>query len=181
MIAALFAFNWRTALISTVAVLVSVAAVVTVIYLRGAAINMMVIAGVMIALVAVIDDAIIDVENIVRRLSQHGREGDDIPVARIALAASMEMRRPILYATLVMVLVVIPVFFLQGTSHAFLEPLVSSYILALLASFLVALTVTPSLRRRNSCLKHSRSAAVPSGSQHPRGCPGSRWLQQTNR
>jgi Cu/Ag efflux pump CusA len=145
MMAALFAFNWRTALISTVAVLVSLTAVVTVIYLRGAAINMMVIAGVMIALVAVIDDAIIDVENIVRRLNQHGREGDDIPVARIALAASMEMRRPVLYATLVMVLGVIPAFFLEGASQAFLEPLVSSYILALLASFLVALTITPTL------------------------------------
>jgi Cu/Ag efflux pump CusA len=145
MIVALFAFNWRAALISTVAGVVSVAAAVTVLYVFGVTINVMIIAGFMIALSAIIDDAIIDIENIVRRVHQHRKEGTDRSTASIILEASLEMRRPILYATLVMVLVVAPVLFLEGVSGAFYEPLTKSYMLALLASFVVALTVTPTL------------------------------------
>ena len=140
-----FLFNWRTALISTVAILVSVIAVGTVLYVRGVTINMMIIAGVLIALGAVIDDAIIDTENVVRRLRQHRKEGSKKSTARIILEASLEMRSPILYATAIMVLAVVPALFLESVSGAFSQPLAISYMLALLASFVVAMTVTPAL------------------------------------
>lgn len=145
MIVTLFAFlfNWRTALISTVAILVSVIAAGTVLYVRGVTINMMIIAGVLIALSAVIDDAIIDIENVVRRLGQHRKESSDKSTGRIILEAALEMRRPILYATVIMVLAVVPALFLEGVSGAFWQPLATSYMLALLASMVVALTVTP--------------------------------------
>ena len=141
----LLAFNWRTAWITAAAVLASAAIFVGVIYLQGAAINMMVIAGALIALAAGIDDAVIDVENVVRRLLDRGADRDEIRVARIVLAASMEMRRPILYATLIMLLVASPVLFLEGAMLAFFGPLISAYVIALLASFLTALTLTPTL------------------------------------
>jgi CzcA family heavy metal efflux pump len=147
MLAALcaFLFNWRTALISAVAILLSATAAVTVLFVRGVTVNMMIIAGLLIALAAVIDDAIIDTRNIVRRLRQSRKEGRDEPSARIILEASLEMRRPILYATLIMALVVVPAFFVEGVSAAFWQPFAASYILALLASMVVALTVTPAL------------------------------------
>ena len=140
-----FLFNWRTALISAVAILMSMTAAATVLYVRGVTVNLLIIAGLLVALAAVIDDAIVDTGNIVRRLRQHRKEGSDEPTARIILDASLEMRRPILYATLIMVLVVVPVLFVEGVSAAFWQPFAASYILALLASMVVALTVTPAL------------------------------------
>ena len=97
------------------------------------------------ALGSIVDDAIIDVENIVRRLRQQRREGTSASVASIILKASLEIRSAIVYATLIIVLAVTPVFFMGGLSGAFLEPLALSYALALLASMVVALTVTPAL------------------------------------
>src|SRR6266480_1408524 len=146
-LAALFAFllNWRTALISAVAILMSVTAAGTVLYVRGVTVNMMIIAGLLVALAAVIDDAIVDTANIVRRLRQHRKEGSDESMARIVLEASLEMRRPILYATVIMALVVVPVLFVEGVSASFWQPFAASYLLALLASMVVALTVTPAL------------------------------------
>src|SRR2546426_133784 len=140
-----FLFNWRTALISAVAILMSMTAAATVLYVRGVTVNLLILAGLLVALAAVIDDAIVDTGNIVRRLRQHRKEGSDEPTARIILDASLEMRRPILYATLIMVLVVVPVLFVEGVSAAFWQPFAASYILALLASMVVALTVTPAL------------------------------------
>ncbi len=147
LIVALFAFffNWRTALISTVAVLVSAIAAGAVLYVRGVEVNMMIIAGLMIALAALIDDAIIDVENIARRLRQSRAERSGKSKATIVYETVAEMRSPILYATAIMVMAVIPVMFLEGVSGAFWQPLAMSYILALLASLLVAVTITPAL------------------------------------
>jgi Cu/Ag efflux pump CusA len=92
-----------------------------------------------------VDDAIIDVENIVRRIRQNRREGTGKSTAAIVLDASLEVRRAIVYATLIIVLAVAPVFLLHGVSGAFFKPLVLSYGLAVLASLVVALTVTPAL------------------------------------
>lgn len=160
MIVALFAFlfNWRTALISTVAILVSVIAAGTVLYVRGVTINMMIIAGLLIALGAVIDDAIIDIENVVRRLRQHRKEGSGKSTARIILAASLEMRSPILYAAAIMVLAVVPALFLEGVFGAIYHPVATSYMLGLLASMVVAMTVTPALS-----LLFLRKASLRSG------------------
>ena len=140
-----FLFDWRTALISTVAILVSVFAAGTVLYARGAEFNMMIIAGLMIALGVIIDDAIVDIENTVRRLCPHRQKGNGMPMARIILEAALEMRRPVLYATLIMMLAVMPVLFMEGVSGAFCQPLGTSYMLALLVSMVVAMTVTPAL------------------------------------
>ena len=111
----------------------------------GATINTMVLAGFIVALGDVVDDAIIDVENIVRRLRQHRQAGSGKSTARIILEASLEVRSAIVHATVIVVLAVTPVFFMGGLSGAFFEPLALAYLLAMLASMVVALTVTPAL------------------------------------
>jgi CzcA family heavy metal efflux pump len=140
-----FLFEWRSALISVVAIPLSLVAAGLVLYLFGTTINVMVLAGLIIALGAVVDDAIIDIENIMRRLRQHRRGGSDKSTAAIILEASLEIRSAIVYATLIIVLAVAPVLFMEGLSGAFFQPLALSYGLAMLASMVVALTVTPAL------------------------------------
>ena len=140
-----FLFEWRSALISAVAIPLSLVAAGLVFYFYGTTINVMVLAGFVIALGAVVDDAIIDIENIVRRLRQHRREGSDKSTATVILEASLEIRSAIVYATLIIVLAVVPVFFMEGLAGAFFQPLALSYGLAMLASMVVALTVTPAL------------------------------------
>jgi CzcA family heavy metal efflux pump len=141
----LFLFEWRTALISMIAIPMSLMAAALVLDLRGATINTMVLAGFVISVGVVVDDAIIDVENIVRRLRQHRREGSSKSTASIVLESSLEVRSAIIYATLIDVVAVTPVFFVAGLSGAFFQPLVISYGLAVIASLGVALTVTPAL------------------------------------
>jgi CzcA family heavy metal efflux pump len=140
-----FLFEWRTALISMLAIPLSLVAGGLVLYMRGATLNTMVLAGFVIAIGVVVDDAIIDVENIVRRLRQYRKEGTTKSTARIILEASLEVRQAIIHATLIDVVVLIPIFFIGGLSGAFFQPLAISYGLAVLASMLVALTVTPAL------------------------------------
>jgi CzcA family heavy metal efflux pump len=144
---ALFAFslNWRTALISMVAILLSFTIAVTVLYLQGITPNMMIIAGIIIAIGLIIDDSIIDIQNIKRRIHQHREQGSDKNIATIIYEASIEMRLPMIYASLIIVLAMVPVLFLEGVSGAFYGPIASSYILALAASFVTALIVTPAL------------------------------------
>jgi CzcA family heavy metal efflux pump len=140
-----FFFWWRTALISLVAISLSLIAAGFVLYLRGATFNTMVLAGLVIALGAVIDDAIVDIDNIVRRLRQAREEGSDKSTAAIILEAVLEMRSAIIYATLIILLAVLPVFFIPGLSGAFFQPLAITYVLALLTSLAVALIVTPAM------------------------------------
>jgi CzcA family heavy metal efflux pump len=140
-----FLFEWRAALISLVAMPLSLVAAGLVLHLRGETVNVMVLAGLIIALGVIVDDAIIDVQNIIRRLRQHRKAGSDTPASVVVLRASLEMRGPIVYATLIVVLAIVPVFFLTGLTGSFFRPLVFSYALAVLVSLLVALTVTPAL------------------------------------
>ncbi|HYY43603.1 MAG TPA: efflux RND transporter permease subunit, partial [Actinomycetota bacterium] len=140
-----FLYEWRTALISLVAIPLSLVAAVLVLDVRGATINTMVLAGLVVAVGVVVDDAIIDVENILRRLRLRRAHGDDISTARVILDASMEVRTAIFYATLINVLAVVPVFFMESLAGAFFKPLAMSYALAVLVSMVVALTVTPAL------------------------------------
>jgi CzcA family heavy metal efflux pump len=140
-----FLFEWRAAVISLAAIPLSLMAAALVLYVRGETINTMVLAGFVISVGVVVDDAIIDIENIVRRLRQHRAGGSRGDVARVVLEASLEVRRAIVYATLIIVLAVVPVFFITSVSGAFFKPLVLSYGLAVLASMVVALTVTPAL------------------------------------
>jgi len=161
---AAFLYEWRVALISVVAMPLSLVAAGLVLYLRGATINVMILAGLVIALGDIVDDAIIDIENVMRRLRQHRKEGSNRSLARIILEASLEVRGAIVYATLIEVLAIAPVFFMEGLSGAFFKPLALSYALALLASMVVALTVTPALALillRNAPLTSRESPIVP--------------------
>ncbi|HLG32796.1 MAG TPA: efflux RND transporter permease subunit [Ignavibacteriaceae bacterium] len=141
----LFLYEWRVALISCTAIPLSLIAGGLILYLQGATINTMILAGFVIALGAVVDDAIVDVENIVRRLREARKEGKKISIGRIILEASMEVRHAIIFATLIEVTALVPVFVMEGLSGAFFRPLAFSYALAILASMVVALTVTPAL------------------------------------
>ncbi|HEY0373750.1 MAG TPA: efflux RND transporter permease subunit [Amnibacterium sp.] len=140
-----FLFEWRVALISLVTIPLSLMATLLVLDRTGATINTMTLAGLVIALGAVVDDAIIDLENILRRLRQHRLAGDGVSAARVIIEASLEVRSPIVYATLIIVAAAVPIFLLPGLTGAFFRPLAVSYTLAILASMVVALTVTPAL------------------------------------
>ncbi|MCB0560681.1 MAG: efflux RND transporter permease subunit, partial [Phaeodactylibacter sp.] len=157
-----FLFEWRVTLISAVAIPLSLMAGALVLYLQGATINTMILAGFVIALGAVVDDAIIDVENIMRRLRLARAEGSTASTFRIILDASIEVRGAIIFATLIEVVALLPVFFMKGLSGAFFQPLAMSYAIAILASLIVALTVTPAMSYillRNAPL-HKREPAL---------------------
>jgi CzcA family heavy metal efflux pump len=144
-ILALFLFEWRMALISLLTIPLSLVATLLVLYWRGATINTMTLAGLVIALGAVVDDAIIDVENITRRLREERLAGGGRSTSEVILSACLEVRSPIVYATLIIVAASVPVFLLAGLTGAFFQPLALSYTLAIAASMAVALTVTPAL------------------------------------
>ncbi|TCM15780.1 CzcA family heavy metal efflux pump [Novosphingobium sp. PhB165] len=141
----LFTRDWRQAVISLTAIPLSLLGAGLVLLWSGATINVMVIAGLVIALGEVVDDAIIDVENIARRLRLN-REAE-IPRSAFAvvLTASLEVRSAVVFASLIVMLVFLPIFFLGGLAGTFFQPLAIAYVLAIAASLLVALTVTPAL------------------------------------
>jgi len=141
----LFLFSWRSAVISVIAIPMSLLTAVLVLHARGATINTMILAGLVIAVGVVVDDAIIDVENIVRRLRLARQQRAATPTANVVLEGSVEVRSAIIYATLIDVTTLLPVLLLTGLSGAFFRPLAVSYGLAVLASLVVALTVTPAL------------------------------------
>jgi len=167
LVLAAFLFEWRTALISLVAIPLSLVAGTLVLNAGGVTLNTMLLAGFVIAIGVVVDDAIIDVENIVRRLRQHRASGSTRSTASIVLEASLEVRQAIIHATLIDAVVLLPVFFLGGVSGAFFKPMAISYGLAVLASMGVALTVTPVL-----CLLLLRNAPIRGGEP-----PLMRWLK----
>ena len=140
-----FLFEWRVALISLLCIPLSLLAAMLVLYWRGDTVNTMTLAGLVIALGSVVDDAVIGVENILRRLRQARRSGSDQSTANVILEASLEVRSPIVYATLIIIAAAVPVFLLEGLTGAFFRPLAVSYTLAILASMVVALTFTPAL------------------------------------
>lgn len=140
-----FLFDWRTALISLTAIPLSLVSAVVVMTALGMTINTMVLAGLVIALGEVVDDAIIDVENIVRRLRLNRAAGNPQSAFDVVLDASLEVRSAVVYASLIVTMVFLPVFFLDGIAGSFFRPLSVAYVLAILASLLVALVVTPAL------------------------------------
>lgn len=141
----IFLFDWRTALISITAIPLSLVAAALVLHYRGGTLNTMVLAGLVIALGEVVDDAIIDVENILRRLRLNRLAEQPRSAFQVVLDASLEVRSAVVYASLIVTLVFVPVLFLDGLAGSFFRPLAIAYILAILASLLVALTVTPAL------------------------------------
>ncbi len=141
----LFLFDWRTAVISLVAIPLSLVAATLILLSMGVTINTMVLAGLVIAMGEVVDDAIIDVENIVRRLRLNRAAGSPESAMTVVYKASIEVRSAVVFASLIVILVFVPIFFLEGLSGSFFRPLALTYVLAILASLLVALTVTPAL------------------------------------
>jgi len=142
---ALFLHDWRTAFISITAIPLSLVAAALVLRWQGQTLNTMVLAGLIIALGEVVDDAIIDVENILRRLRQNRALATPRPAFKVVLDASLEVRSAVVYASAIVVLVFLPVFFLDGLMGTFFRPLALSYILAIGASLAIALTLTPAL------------------------------------
>ena len=138
-----FLFDWRSALVSVVSIPVALLAGVIALYLTGATINTMILAGLVVALAVVIDDAVVDVETLLRRLRERKQGGASI--ATIVYETTLQTRSAAIYSTLIVILAVTPIFFMGGVSGAFFEPLAWSYVLAVVASMLVGLTVTPAL------------------------------------
>jgi len=163
----LFLYEWRTALISATIIPLSLMATLLIMPLFGAevsTINVMVLAGLVIAVGAVVDDAIVDVENIVRRLREQRASGVDVPTSRVVIDASVEVRNAIVYASLIEAVALMPVFFLEGLSGAFFQPLARAYVIAVLVSGFIAMTVTPALSYillRNAPLNKRQSPILP--------------------
>ena len=141
----LFLFDLRTAAISLAAIPLSLLAAIGMLWAFGFGLNTLTLGGLAIAVGEVVDDAIIDVENVFRRLKQNARLDQPRPVHDVVLAASLEVRGAVVYATFVVVLVFLPVFFLSGLQGRLFSPLALAYILAVLASLGVALIVTPAM------------------------------------
>ncbi|TMH90707.1 MAG: efflux RND transporter permease subunit, partial [Betaproteobacteria bacterium] len=137
-------YSWRTALIAAIAIPLSLLAALLALQLGGATLNSMIMAGLIVALGVVIDDAVIDTEKIMRRLEVRN-DGSDASIAGIIFQTTLETRSASVYAMAIVMLAVTPIFFMGGVSGAFFEPLALAYLLAVAASMLVALTVTPVL------------------------------------
>jgi len=141
----LFLFDLRVAAISCTAIPLSLLAGVIVLGQLGVTLNTMTLGGLAIAIGEVVDDAVIDVENIVRRLRENRRLAVPRPEARVVLDASCEVRGAVVYATFAVILVFLPIIALPGVAGRLFAPLGLAYVLAVLASLVVALTVTPAL------------------------------------
>ncbi len=135
----------RTAFISLMAIPLSLLTAVLVLGRFGITINTITLGGLAIALGEVVDDSIIDVENIFRRLRESARLDRPRPIFDVVLDASLEVRRAVVHATFIVALIFLPVLTLTGLQGSFFAPLALSYILAILASLLVAVTLTPAL------------------------------------
>ena len=163
---ALFLFDLRTAAISCTAIPLSLLAATMVLERLGVTLNTMTLGGLAIAIGVVVDDAVIDVENIVRRLRDNARSAQPRPFARVVLDATLEVRSAVVYATFAVILVVVPIMTLSGLTGRLFAPLGLAYTLAVLASLAVALTVTPAL-----------AVALLPGRVPPRDPPVVRWAR----
>lgn len=141
----LFLFNVRTAFISATAIPLSLLTATIVLGYFGMGLNIMVLGGLAIALGEVVDDAIIDTENIFRRLRENRLLAQPLAAYQVVFNASMEVRSSVVYATVIVVLVFLPLLTLSGVAGKLFAPLGYAYISAIVASLLVALTLTPAL------------------------------------
>lgn len=140
-----FLYSWRTGLISLLAIPLSLLAAILVLRWLGGTLNAMTLGGLAIAIGEVVDDAIIDVENIYRRLRENRLSHNPQSALAVVYHASSEVRTSVVYATIIVALVFLPIFSLSGLAGRIFAPLGIAYIIAILASLVVALTVTPAL------------------------------------
>lgn len=141
----LFLFNLRTAAISCTAIPLSLLTAVIVLEKLGITLNTMTLGGLAIAIGEVVDDAVIDVENILRRLQENRKKEQPKPILKVVFDASLEVRSAVVYATFAVILVFLPILSMTGVAGKLFAPLGIAYILAILASLLVAITITPAL------------------------------------
>jgi Cu/Ag efflux pump CusA len=167
LILGLLLHSWRAALISLIVIPLSLVAALVSVGLMGGTLNTMVLAGLVIALGVVVDEAVLGDYAILRQLRRRREEGTDESNTRIILDAAVEVGSPMLFATLILLLAVVPVFMMQGVAGAFYKPLALSYALALVTAMAVAVTVTPAL-----ALVLLRNASIAR-----RDAPPIRWLR----
>ena len=177
----LFLFDIGVAAVSFTAIPLSLLAAIAVLNGFGSSVNTLTLGGLAIAVGSVVDDAIIDVENIARRLRENRASDTPRPVSQVVLEASIEVRHSIVYATFIVAIVFLPILGLTGVQGALFRPLALAHTLAILASLAVALTVTPALtfvllegRRSHheppvvAWLKHHFANALTGVMTHPR-------------
>lgn len=154
-----FLLNVRTTFISLLAIPISLAAALLGLTALGISINTMTLGGMTIAVGALVDDAIIFVESIYRRLKENSGAASPLAAHTVVVRACSEVRQPVFFSTLIIMLVFLPLFFLSGVEGRLLQPLGIAYLIAVAASLLVALTVTPALSQ--TLLASSRAANEP--------------------
>src|SRR5882724_722991 len=164
----LFLFNFRTAAISCTAIPLSLLAAVIALDKMGLSLNTMTLGGLSIALGEVVDDAVIDVENVYRRLRENRASPNPRSTFQVVLDASIEVRSAVVYATFAVILVFFPVLNMSGLAGRIFGPLGVAYIWAILASLIVALTVTPAL-----CIALLGERVLP-----PQEPPAVHWLKK---
>ena len=153
----LFFYDWRTAVVGLFSAVLSITAGAYVLHLMGISLNMMTLAGLVLALALILNNAIFTTDNIKRKLSQYRNIiGKKTKSSNSILAASLELQSPLLYTTIIILLGVLPLFAFTGLTEAFLEPMVISYVLATLVTLIVTLAITPAL----SVMLHKKGSMV---------------------